>query len=142
MSALTFYFLRCLEAILYHTGGAVLGWSQNPVILAEHLLPETTSASKRIEFQIAAESEGLITQIVQKTHAQLMQHLCLGIDIDTEWIETPEIVWEVVLARIRGGPVLIIPAVEHWMASPMATFKSEISKLVFVSSFFSSRVKD
>ncbi|KAF2423713.1 hypothetical protein EJ08DRAFT_595586 [Tothia fuscella] len=109
--------IRCslAEILLYHTAIAVQAFSHHDALLAEHFLHETQTVSKRIEFQIATDSEPNIGHIIQSTNSRIIDHLCFHINANTAWRETPQSVREAVIARICGSDVPIKLEVARWM---------------------------
>jgi hypothetical protein len=111
------------ETILHHTAVVVQGCSHQDAVLAEHLLPETDSITKRIEYQLATESESAICHIIRNTNAELMRHLCLYVDVDIDWQKTPEAVRKAILARISGKPVALNASTRQWSRSSSINFR-------------------
>ncbi|KAL5320077.1 hypothetical protein ACEPPN_013139 [Leptodophora sp. 'Broadleaf-Isolate-01'] len=105
------------EVILHHTSKAFLHLSHRHAILAEHFLHETNTISKRIEFQLATENNDSLTSIIRKTNALLMKHLCLQIDVESQWDDVPEVVRRAVVARVVGKQAAITPEMTQWMAT-------------------------
>jgi hypothetical protein len=59
-----------------------------------------------------------------------MQHLCLGIDVDTEWHRIPRDAREAVLARIIGNQIEMTAPMVEWMASRSKDIESYDSNLL------------
>jgi glycosyltransferase involved in cell wall biosynthesis len=54
-----------------------------------------------------------------------MQHLCLGIDVDTEWQTIPRAIRKAVLARVTGDKFEMTTAMHEWMVSRSKDIESE-----------------
>jgi hypothetical protein len=116
---------RCslAEIILHHSAIAVQGCTHQEAVLAEHLLPETDSIPKRIEYQLATESESAICHIIRNTNSELMRHLCLNVDVDIDWQKTPEAIRKAILARISGNQVTLNATTRQWSRSSAINFR-------------------
>jgi hypothetical protein len=114
-----------VESILHHTALAILNLDNDHANNAEHFLPETVLISKRIEMQLATEDESFLMRLLRKTNAQLMQHLCFGINVESEWSRVPGSVRDAILSRVTGNPVAVTPALTHWLISNSKDIKTE-----------------
>jgi hypothetical protein len=116
-------FCSLAEIILHHAAVATQSCNHQEAVFAEHLLPETDLVSKRIEFQLATESESAIRHIIRNTNIELMRHLCLYVDVDIDWDKTPEAVRKAIIARIRGEPVVLNTSTRQWCRSSAINFR-------------------
>ncbi|KAK0615095.1 hypothetical protein B0T17DRAFT_657349 [Bombardia bombarda] len=103
-----------VEAVLYHTSRAVVGLSSLHAVQAEHFLPDTDLISRRIDFQIALEDKHGLQSIMRRTNTKLLKHLCLGIDIDSQWGLLPRAVREAIVSRVVGEPMQWSQAFGTW----------------------------
>nr|CAD70539.1 hypothetical protein [Neurospora crassa] len=99
--------LACMigEAILYHTARGIIGLDTAKAVQAEHILSgadRSFTVSKRIAFQLATEDRQGLYRIREQTNQELMKHLCLETNIDSEWVSLPRPVQETILSRIQG----------------------------------------
>lgn len=102
------------EAVLYHIGRTALKLSHSKAVRSEHFLSQTTTLSRRLEFELAFEDEACITRICRKTNVELMKNLCLGIDVDASWNAMPQAAREAILARISESPVASSGQYQEW----------------------------
>lgn len=84
-------------------------------LLAEHCLHETRSIARRIDLEISFQDMNGLLGIAQKTNLKIMEHLCLGVDVDTEWSDLPSTVREAILCRIVGRKAPLSQALRDWM---------------------------
>ncbi|KAH7134435.1 hypothetical protein EDB81DRAFT_903410 [Dactylonectria macrodidyma] len=104
------------EAVLYHVARSQFNLSDNRALLAEHFLHGTDSFSKRLEFEVASESSQQLNLLSLKTEMELMRHLCLDFEVDSNWETTPQAVREGIVRRILGEPVALNFEFSQWAA--------------------------
>lgn len=104
----------CTEAVLYHVTRAEMRLSHAKAVQSEHFLQETSSISKRVDFELAFESEASLERIRRKTNVELMKHLCLDLSVDAEWESIPESVRESIINRISGGRIVASRELQQW----------------------------
>ena len=90
------------EAILYHVARAELKLSHAKAVRSEHFLEATQTLSRRLDFELAFESDADLARIGRRTNIELMKHLCLDLAVDSEWENTPECARLAIMNRIKG----------------------------------------
>ncbi|SPO01406.1 uncharacterized protein DNG_04082 [Cephalotrichum gorgonifer] len=105
------------EAILYHVARTWRGVGHKEAVRVEHLiLEEGETMSRRISFEIATLDPTSSRNLHLKTNAEIMRHLTLGVDVDSQWDVMPTSAREAVLCRIMGELTPTPPDFLQWMA--------------------------
>lgn len=105
------------EAILYHVARHELKYSHCQAVRAEHCLSLHRTISKRLDFQLALESIGMLNQLQRKTNCEVMRHLCLDLSVDSQWDTLPSSVRAAIIQRIIGDDVSLAQDVRDWVSS-------------------------
>ncbi|KAM0325924.1 hypothetical protein ACHAQA_007229 [Verticillium albo-atrum] len=105
------------EALLYHVTVSELKLSTAQAIQAEHMLHGTTDLSKRFESELWPEDVTALNLLSRKTQMDLMKHLCLDVDVDSQWENLPPAVREAILDRIDGEPTVMSTEFIAWAAA-------------------------
>lgn len=105
------------EAMLHETCEAMMHLRHSDATLAELLLNGNSNLSTRMAVQLAWADEAEIAEIVAKTTVEMIRHLAIGIDPDTEWENTPEEVRVAVVARIVGRSFSKTHVLREWLAT-------------------------
>jgi hypothetical protein len=99
------------EAILYHVARSSFTFPHSKALHAEHFLHGTVTISKRLEFELAQEDSLKLDRLRRRTTSLLLKHLCLDIDVDSEWSTLPKVVRSNILSRIIGTQ---LESTEEW----------------------------
>ncbi|KAM0575553.1 hypothetical protein ACHAP9_000816 [Verticillium nonalfalfae] len=105
------------EALLYHVAAAELRLPTAQAVQAEHMLHGTTALSKRFESELWPEHASSLLRLARKTKMNLMEHLCLDVDVDAQWEAMPPSVREAILDRIDGEPTVMSSELVLWAAA-------------------------
>ncbi|KAF3761887.1 family 4 glycosyltransferase [Cryphonectria parasitica EP155] len=105
------------EAILFHVARAIFHMDRIRAIQAEHFLHETEHMSRRIDFELSTSDLPTLMDIQRKTNLKLMKYLCMGVHVDTKWIDLPPYVRQVIMCRILGDPVSVSRDLHEWIAT-------------------------
>ncbi|KAM0270259.1 hypothetical protein ACHAQH_009489 [Verticillium albo-atrum] len=105
------------EALLYHVAASELQLSTAQAVQAEHMLHGTTDISKRFESDLWPEDATALSLLSRKTKMDLMKHLCLDVDVDSQWENMPPAVREGILDRIDGEPIVMSTEFTTWAAA-------------------------
>ncbi|KAF7558003.1 hypothetical protein G7Z17_g335 [Cylindrodendrum hubeiense] len=113
------------ESILYHVARSQFNLSNGRALRAEHFLHDTTSFSKRLDFEIASDPPQYLNRLCLKTEMELMRHLCLDFDVDSSWPTTPQSVREAIIRRILGEPVALTFEFTQWASGAKVDLETE-----------------
>ena len=104
----------CAEAVLHHVARSELRLSHAKAVMSEHFLLDTTFISKRLDFELAFESEVSLDRIRRRTNVELMKHLCLDMAVDADWESVPESARKAIICRITGEKVVASREFLQW----------------------------
>ena len=105
------------ESILYHTALAVLGLPETRAVQSENLLHEAPRIlSRRLDLELGLADAQYLETVIIKSNADIMKHLCLGMDVDRQWVEAPADVRSSIVARVLGKPSVVSEETKRWMA--------------------------
>lgn len=89
--------------------------SHQDATLAELLLHEQLILPTRMHMQLNSTNSKGLRSMIRATNIELMKHLCLGIDVNTQWDQIPEDIRKAVLSRIKEEPVLETKSTNTWL---------------------------
>ncbi|KAK1753914.1 hypothetical protein QBC47DRAFT_429327 [Echria macrotheca] len=101
------------ESVVYHVGVAKRSLSPDLGAYAS-LLVHGDDLSWRVELELTLRAEHSAYSALDTT-ANLVQHLCLGIDVDLVWDDLPFVVRTLIVDRIMGRPTRQNRKVEDWL---------------------------
>lgn len=105
------------ESILYHTAIAVLGLPEIRAVQAEHFVHEAPrSLSRRLDLELGLADSAYLETVLAKSNADLMKHLCLEMNVDTEWVTSPADVRKAIVSRVLGKAAIVSAETKRWMA--------------------------
>ncbi|KAH6896747.1 hypothetical protein B0T10DRAFT_506131 [Thelonectria olida] len=113
------------ESILFHVARSQFDLSNDRALQAEHFLHDSDSLSKRLEFELSFESPQCLARLSLKTEMEMMKHLCLGLDVDSEWETTNQAVREAIVRRISGEPVALTAEFTQWASQTKVNLQTE-----------------
>lgn len=99
---------------LYHHVARSLNLSYAQAVQAEHFVNGTSSLCKRIKLELTIQDPQVLTRLAQRTEMKLMQHLCLGLDVNSKWDNTPQAVREAIVHRIAGKESAMSNEISQW----------------------------
>ncbi|KAK0707728.1 hypothetical protein B0H67DRAFT_543007 [Lasiosphaeris hirsuta] len=93
------------ELILHHISRAIMGFSADKAVHAEHLLRPADGLSQTIKFQIAMEDRTRLCSIKSQMNGMLLHNLCLGFNVDVKWNQLPLAVRDTIVRRVIQEPL-------------------------------------
>jgi hypothetical protein len=105
------------EALLYHLARSEFKLCHQQALEAEHFVYGTDSLSQRVQLEIATSDHRDRNYLALNTEAKLIGHLCLGIDVNSKWETTPQVIRELILDRICGDGATISTKASRWTSA-------------------------
>ena len=103
------------EALLHEACEGAMQMRHAHATLAELLLNEGEPISTRMAVQLAETSRSDLSRIAARTNGEILAHLCLGVNPDITWEQTPESVRAAIVARVSGKEFNMTPVLEQWL---------------------------
>ncbi|PNY28004.1 Uncharacterized protein TCAP_02071 [Tolypocladium capitatum] len=104
------------ESLLYHVARVDGMLSHSQAVQAEHFLHGSSPMSKRIELELALADVNGLARVVRKSNSELMRHLCLGVNVDSNWDTIPPSARRAIFARITGQQVALSQELRQWLS--------------------------
>lgn len=103
------------EAMLHECCEAMMNLRHSDATLAELLLNANSDISTRMAVQLAWAQEADLAMIKANTNPEILRHLALGIDVDVDWIHTPEDVRIAAVSRVVGKHYAKSDVLRQWL---------------------------
>lgn len=107
------------EAMLHEACEGLMQMRHAHATVAELLLNENEPISTRMAVQLAECKRSDLSRIVSRTNGELLKHLCLGINPDISWEQTPEAVRMSIVCRVVGRDYKSSDMVDDWLSEKL-----------------------
>ncbi|POR39127.1 Uncharacterized protein TPAR_00687 [Tolypocladium paradoxum] len=104
------------ESLLYHVTRVHGLLSHSQAVQAEHFLHPSSAMSKRIELELALADVSNLARFVRKSNSELMRHLCLDVNVESNWDTIPLGARTAIFARITGQQVAFSQEFCQWLS--------------------------
>lgn len=103
------------EALMHHVGRSELNLSYTQAVQAEYFVHGTDSLCKRHQLELSSQDYDSLRRLALQTETKMLDHLCLGVEVNSKWSGIPQAVRKMILDRVCGNGTGMSNQVIQWV---------------------------